>query len=140
MKILIVDNDINTVETLKAALSTKENYKIDIAYNGNKALTKMRVGAPYDLLILDIMMPKISGIDVCRLMIEDKRLKIIPVLLISALPVASKAFQESIEEFDELSVVKDVLEKPFSVDELVAKVETIVGKKQSPYLPPSSRA
>lgn len=127
MNILIVDNDVNTVETLKAALAIKTDYKIDIAYSGKEALEKIR-NISYDLLILDIMMPEINGIDVCQSMLKDKKLKNVPVLLISALPVSSKAFQESIEKFDELSVVKDILEKPFAIDDLVTKCEVIIGK------------
>ncbi|KPJ55180.1 hypothetical protein AMJ47_01550 [Parcubacteria bacterium DG_72] len=126
MKILIVDNDINTVEVLKVALTTKADYKIDIAYDGKKALEKMKKNHQiYNLLILDIMMPEISGIDLCKLMLKDKKLKKIPVLLISALPISSRAFQESIERFNELDVVKDILEKPFSINVLLSKCKAI---------------
>ncbi|MCX6759613.1 MAG: response regulator [Candidatus Nealsonbacteria bacterium] len=128
MKILIVDNDINTVEVLRASLLSKVNHEIDVAYSGEEALEMMKKNGYYDLLILDIMMPKISGLDVCDLMIKDERLKNIPVLLVSALPIASKSFQESLEKFKELKLVKDVLEKPFEIDNLVNKVKAIVSK------------
>lgn len=128
MNILIVDNDTNTVETLKAALATKMDYRIDVAYGGKEALKKMKASELYDLLILDIMMPEVNGIDICKLMTRDETLKKIPVLIISALPVSSKAFQESLEKFDELSVIKDIMEKPFSLNDLVAKVKAILGK------------
>ena len=98
MKILIVDNDKNTVEFLKASLISKVDYGIDVACGGEKALKMMKKNGKYDLLILDIMMPKISGLDVCDLMIKDEKLKNIPVLLISALPIASTTFQESLEK------------------------------------------
>lgn len=128
MNILIVDNDKNTVETIQVVLESKGNYKSDIAYSGNEALEKMKANEPYNLLILDIMMPEVNGIDICKLMIRDEKLKKIPVLLISALPIASKAFQESLGRFDELSVVKDILEKPFSIDDLLSKIRAIIGK------------
>jgi len=128
MNILVVDNDINTVETLKAALAAKTNYKVDVAYGGKEALEKMRKRESYALLILDIMMPEVNGINVCQSMMEDGKLKKIPVLIISALPVSSKAFQESLGKFDELNVVKDILEKPFSIDDLLAKVKLVVSK------------
>jgi len=128
MKVLIVDNDENTVEVLKASLLSKIDYEIDIAYGGEKALEMMKKNGHYDLLILDIMMPKISGLDVCDLMIKDEKLKNIPVLLISALPIASTSFQESLEKFKELKLIKDVLEKPFEIDNLVNKVKAIIGK------------
>jgi len=128
MKILIVDNDINTVEVLQAALLRKVNHEISVAYSGKEALETMKKNGHYDLLILDIMMPEISGLDVCELMIKDEKLKNIPVLLISALPIASSAFQESLGKLSELRVIKDVLEKPFEIDNLVNKVKAIVGK------------
>jgi len=128
MKILIVDNDINTVEVLQAALLQKVNHEIDIAYSGKEALETMKKNGHYDLLILDIMMPEMSGLDVCELMIKDEKLKNIPVLLISALPIASTSFQESLESFKELKLIKDVLEKPFEIDNLVAKTKSILGE------------
>ena len=124
-KILVVDNDKNTVETIKAALATDKNYHVDAVYSGKEALEKMKKNRQYDLLLLDVMMPKMSGIDVCRTMVIDKRLKNIPVVLVSALPVSSPAFQESQEKFDELSVVKDVLEKPFAIGDLLRIVKKL---------------
>ena len=125
-KILVVDNDVSTVKTFQAALSIEANYVIDIAYSGEECLKKMK-SIHQDLLILDVMMPKISGIDVCRLMTKDKKLKKIPVLLVSALPLSSRTFRDSIEKFQELSVVKDILEKPFPISDLIKKCEEILG-------------
>lgn len=126
MRVLIVDNDINTVETFKAVVSGPD-IQADVAYSGKEALEKMKTGGKYNVLLLDIMMPGISGMDVCKLMTQDEKLKMTPVLLVSALPIASKAFQDSMEEFGELSVVKDVVEKPFEVNELLAKVKAVAG-------------
>jgi CheY-like chemotaxis protein len=128
MKILIVDNDKNTVELIKASLISKVDCGIDLACSGEEALEMMKKNGKYDLLILDIMMPTISGLDVCDLMMKDEKLKNIPVLLISALPIASSSFQASLEKFKELKLVKDVLEKPFEIDSLANKVKAIVGK------------
>lgn len=128
MKILIVDNDINAIELLQVALRSKVNYEIDVAYGGEEALKKMKEGGHYDLLILDIMMPKISGLDVCDLMAKDEKLKNIPVFLISALPIASTSFRESLDKFKKLKLVKDVLEKPFEINNLVAKIRAILGE------------
>lgn len=128
MNILVVDNDENTVEVFKAALSKNNNYKIDTAFNGKEALNIMRINSSYDLLILDIMMPDVSGIDVCESMCLNEELKNIPVILVSALPVASKTFQESLGKLNELRVIKDVLEKPFKIDDLLAKTKAILGE------------
>jgi len=128
MNILVVDNDENTAETFKAALSSTPNYKIDVAYGGKEALEKIRTDTSCNLIILDIMMPEVSGIDVCKSMCQDEKLKKIPVLLVSALPIASKAFQESLGKLNELSVIKGVLEKPVEIKDLLDKVKTIFDK------------
>jgi DNA-binding response OmpR family regulator len=127
MKILVVDNDKNTAETIRLALTTRGGYEVDVAYGGKEALEKMKATEPYGLLVLDIMMPELSGIDVCRLMAQDEKLKRIPVLMVSALPVSSKSFRESLGKFDELQVVKDILEKPFSLEDLLGKVKAVIG-------------
>jgi len=128
MNILIVDNDESTVETFKAFLGSRVDYKVDIAYGGKECLDKMKVSASYDLVILDIMMPKVSGIDVCELMSRDKKLKNTPILLVSALPVASDAFRESLGKLSELKAIKDVLEKPVEMNDLLTKVKVILNK------------
>jgi DNA-binding response OmpR family regulator len=129
MKILVLDNDKNTAETFKATINSKTDHQVDVAYGGKEGLEKMGNGeSPYDLLVLDIMMPEVSGIDVCKAMMQDEKLKKIPVLLVSALPVSSQTFQDSMGKFKELKVIKEVLEKPFSGDELVAKIEKSLGK------------
>ncbi len=126
MRILIVDNDSNTVETIKAVIVTKTDYQVEIAHSGKEGLQKMAVGDLFNLLILDIMMPEMSGIDVCKVMMTDDQLKKIPVLLISALPVLSQEFQASLKEFSELKLIANVLEKPFTVDDLIAKVNASI--------------
>jgi len=128
MNILIVDNDESTVETFKAFLNSRTDYEVDVAYGGKECLDKMEVSASYDLVILDIMMPRISGIDVCELMSRDKKLKNTPILLVSALPVASDAFRESLGKLSELKAIKDVLEKPVEMNDLLTKVKVILNK------------
>lgn len=127
--ILVVDNDENITKTIDAALSTNKNYKVEVVYSGEEALEKMRKGKKkYDAVLLDLMMPKMSGVEVCQEMVKDDKMKDIPVLIVSALPVNSESFQESQGKFDELEVVKDVLEKPFEVKDLFEKTKKIVGE------------
>jgi CheY-like chemotaxis protein len=129
MRLLVVDNDTNTVETLKIVITTKTNYTVDVAYSGKEGLEKMRSELPYDLLLLDIMMPEMSGIDVCKVMMADEKLKKIPILLVSALPVSSQEFQQSMKEFEELKLITRVLEKPFTIDALIAKINECLQTK-----------
>jgi DNA-binding response OmpR family regulator len=126
MKILIIDNDINTVTTLKALLMTQKDIEVDAAYGGQEGLNKMAADSKYDLVILDIMMPTVSGMDVCKAMSKDEKLKIIPVLLVSALPIASKELSELLEQFRETHVVQGILEKPFEIENLITEIRKIL--------------
>ncbi|MFZ2310773.1 MAG: response regulator [Patescibacteria group bacterium] len=123
MKILIVDNDSSTVTTLQALLANEGAFQIEVAYSGEEGLAKMTATPDYDVVLLDIMMPQISGMDVCRSMIQNPRLQKIPVLLMSsALPIPPNEFHESMEKSSELSVIKGVLEKPFTTSDLLAQI------------------
>jgi len=122
MRILIVDNDLSTVTTLQALLMSEGTFQIDIAYGGQEGLDKMAANPNYDVVLLDIMMPQVSGMDVCRSMIKNPRLASIPVLLMSsALPIAPGEFHQSMEK-SELSVIKGVLEKPFTTEDLLIQI------------------
>lgn len=123
MKILIVDNDLSTVTTLQALLLNEGSFDIDIAYGGQEGLDKMMANPTYDVVLLDIMMPQVSGMDVCRAMIKNPRLLKIPVLLMSsALPIPAADFHESLEKSEDLTVIKGILEKPFTTADLLAQI------------------
>lgn len=127
MKILIVDNDVSTVTTLQALiLSQAPTFEIDTAYGGQESLDKMAANPTYDAVLLDIMMPTVSGMDVCQTMMKDYRLREIPVILMSsALPIPSGEFHQSLERFSALSVVKGVIEKPFVIGDLLAEINRV---------------
>ncbi len=125
--ILVVDDEQETTEQVKRILAGNFDCAVDIAYNGKEALDKLREEEHYDLLVLDILVPKLNGIEVCEFMIHDQKLKQIPTLLISILPLNSDDFQKSLVKFEEFEVVKDVLEKPFSDEDLLIKVGKIIG-------------
>jgi len=126
MKILIIDDDMNAATTLKALLMSQNNLEIEVAYSGKEGLAKMReAGAAYDVLILDVMMPDFSGLDVCKAMNADDKLKNIPIILASALPIASKELQGLLDEFKTLNPIKGVLEKPFVLDDLLAEINKV---------------
>ncbi len=129
--ILVVDDEQETTEQVKRVLLANFDCAVDIAYNGKEALDKLREAERYDLLILDILVPKLNGIEVCEFMIQDPRLKQIPTLLISILPLNSDDFKKSLVKFEEFAVVKDVLEKPFSDEDLLAKIKKIIGKVEN---------
>ncbi len=126
--ILVVDDEQEITEQIKRALSGNFDCVVDVAYNGKEALDKMKE-EHYDILILDMLVPKLNGMEVCQAMIEDQKLKMIPILLVSILPLNSDDFQKSLNKFAELAMVRDVLEKPFSNEDLFIKVRKIIGKE-----------
>jgi CheY-like chemotaxis protein len=129
MKILIVDNDASTVITLKALLAGQPDWQIDTAAGGREGLDMMKANPDYDLVLLDIMMPQVSGMDVCQTMVKDWKLREIPVLLMSsALPIPPDEFHSSMEKFSGLSVIKGVLEKPFVIRDLLVKINETARK------------
>lgn len=129
MRILIIDNDISTVTTLKALILSNEKMNIDTAFGGREGLEKMASYPDYDAVLLDIMMPDISGMDVCKAMVADWKMREIPVLLMSsALPIPPEEFHQSLEKFSALSVVKGVIEKPFVIGDLLAKIHEVSRK------------
>ena len=129
-RIFVVEDEQDTATFIKEKLSF-EHYIVDIAYNGKEGFDKMRVmkehGRPYDLIILEILVPALNGIEVCKKMRRDEILKKIPVLMISILPLNSKEFQHSLNSKDELRVVKGVLQKPFTEDALLLQVKKLLG-------------
>lgn len=129
-KILIVDNDEDTATVIQRTLALSGEYKTETASGGREALDKMKKNGGYDLVVLDLMMPKVSGIDVCKAMTKDKDLSKISVLIVSALPVDSEVFQESQGKFNELKVIKGTLEKPFEIDDLLDKAKEIINNDQ----------
>lgn len=82
-RILIADDNIQNCELLEAYLSD-EPYDIAMAYDGQEALNKVREFDP-DLILLDIMMPKLSGYEVCQRIRKDPATRSIPILMVTAL-------------------------------------------------------
>ena len=81
-KILVVDDEADLVETLRFPLEM-EGYQVLVSYNGEDGLNKARAENP-DLIILDLMLPKLDGYKVCRLLKFDERYKHIPILMLTA--------------------------------------------------------
>lgn len=125
--ILVADDEQEVVEQIRHILAADLNCTVEVTYNGKEALDKLHAIEHCDLLIMDILLPKLNGIEVCEFMIQDQKLKQIPTLLISILPLDSDDFQKSLVKFKEFAVVKDVLEKPFSDKNLIIKVMKITG-------------
>src|SRR5262245_31470551 len=99
-KILIADDNFQNCELLEAYLSD-EPYEITMAYDGQETLNKVREFEP-DLILLDIMMPKLSGYEVCQRLRKDPATRTIPILMVTALNEMGdieKAVQAGADDF-----------------------------------------
>lgn len=119
-KILIIDDEPQLVEMLSMRLEAN-GYEVISANDGQEGLEKARNDAP-DLLILDLMLPKIDGFKVCGLLKNDSRFKKIPIILFSA-----KAQEEDRKLGAEVGA--DVyMTKPFEPVSLLEKIKELLGE------------
>jgi phosphate regulon transcriptional regulator PhoB len=125
--ILVVDDEADIVELVSYNLR-KEGFSVDVAYDGESALQKIR-GGGFDLVVLDLMLPGIQGMELCRIVRNDSSLASLPILMLTAKG----------EEVDKVVGLEmgadDYLTKPFSPRELVARLKAILrrtGRRESP--------
>lgn len=118
-KILIVDDEADIIEILKFVLETN-GYECITASDGEMGLNLAREISP-DLIILDVMMPKINGYKVSRFLKFDEKYKNIPILMLTA------RSQEEDKAIGEETGADEYITKPFNVDVVVQKVKSYLG-------------
>ena len=120
-KILVVDDEPDTVDLVKLVLET-EGYQTSVAYNGEEALDKIKIDKP-DLVLLDIMMPKMDGWAIRKKIIDNEETRDIPIVMLTA-----KA--QPIDKMIGLHVVgvTDYITKPFGRQELIDSVKKALGE------------
>ena len=116
MRILVVEDEKKIASFIKRGLK-EERYAVDIANNGQDGLFLAEVN-PYDVIILDIMLPVIDGISVCRRLRENNIAS--PVLILTA----RNNVQDKVNGLD--AGADDYLTKPFAFDELLARVRALL--------------
>ena len=122
-RILLVDDEADFVEVLRIRLEDS-NYEVIVAYNGEEGLERAEREEP-DLILLDIMLPKISGFDVCRKLKIDKNFKDIPIIMLTA------KFQPNDIRFGEGMGADAYITKPFEPQVLLAKMRELLDKKKA---------
>jgi DNA-binding response OmpR family regulator len=114
-KILVVDDEVDLVETIRFPLES-EGFTVLVSYNGEDALNQARTENP-DLILLDIMLPKLDGYKVCRLLKFDERYRNIPIIMLTA----------RVQEKDKIigleTGANEYITKPFDMDKLLEKVK-----------------
>ena len=122
-KILVVDDEIYIVHILDFSLGM-EGYDVVTALDGEQALEKIKSEKP-DLIVLDIMMPKLDGYEVCKTIKSDSATKQIPVILLSAKG-------RNVDQKMGFDVgADDYITKPFSPRKLVERINQLLGQSIS---------
>lgn len=117
-KIVIVDDEPNIVMTLEYTFK-KQNFEVYIARDGSEALEILETVVP-DVILLDVMMPKVDGYQTIRLIKENKKLKNTKVVFLTAKNKAS-----DIEKGVKLGADK-YLTKPFSIKKIVSEINELI--------------
>ena len=120
--ILIVDDEPTNVDMLTQELD-EEGYTLLTASDGEEALIKVHENQP-DLILLDVMMPKVDGFTVCRILKGSGKTILIPVILLTAL----QAHEDRVRGIE--SGADDFISKPFDRDELLAKIRALLRQKR----------
>lgn len=121
-KILIVDDEQDIVESLKFVLEGND-YICYCAYNGEDGLKLAKELMP-DLIILDVMMPRINGYKISRLLKFDSKYKDIPILMVTA------RSQEEDKLIGEETGADEYITKPFDLDEVLKTVNKYLDKAE----------
>lgn len=122
-KVLIVDDNVDTVELLSKRLRA-EGYETIEAYDGEQALKKVQETQP-DIIILDLMMPKIDGYEVCERLKSDDRTKLIPIIMLTA----KSDVESRVKGLD--TGADDYIPKPFDFRELSARIRSLLQRKET---------
>jgi phosphate regulon transcriptional regulator PhoB len=119
-KVLLVDDEESIVESIEFALK-QEGYEVVKACDGHEALQKVQLEKP-NLIVLDLMLPQISGLEVCRILRREKNE--VPIIMLTAKG-------EEIDRVIGLEVgADDYLVKPFSLRELVARIRALLRRSK----------
>ena len=116
MRILIVEDEIKLANATKRALELQK-YAVDVAYDGEVGLD-LAIGESFDLIILDLMLPKIDGLEICRQIRKEKIHT--PVLILTA----KGQINDKVTGLD--IGADDYMVKPFSFEELFARIRALV--------------
>lgn len=122
-RILVVEDEQSIAEVLEYNLE-KEGFAVDLAYSGDTALDSIRSQSP-DLILLDLMLPGLDGLEVCRLIKRDSRTASIPLVILTAKG----------EEVDRIVGLElgadDYISKPFSPREVVLRIKAVLRRSDA---------
>jgi adenylate cyclase len=117
-RILVVDDELENLELLQAQLN-RAGYVVELARGGQEALEKVAAHVP-DLILLDVVMPKVNGFEICGLLKNNDKTRLVPVVMITGL-------EDKHYRIQALEVgADDFLKKPFDLYELLTRVRSLL--------------
>jgi CheY-like chemotaxis protein len=119
--VLVVDDEFDLAGTLRAILEG-EGYAAEVCSNGREALDRLQTHQP-DLVLMDVMMPRMSGYEVLKVMRQTPGLDAIPVVLMSSAPARVKPTDFKWDGF---------LRKPFTLGMIVQTINGLLGRTRGP--------
>ncbi len=122
-KVLIIDDEKDILEFVRFNLE-QENFDVITSIDGFQGLNLVREQHP-DIIILDLMLPNIDGLDICKIIKNDSKISTIPIIMLSA-----KSAESDVVIGLELGA-DDYMTKPFSVKELIARIKVHLRKSQN---------
>ncbi len=120
-KVLIIEDEEELIDLLQKKL-IQEGYEVEIARDGEEGLAKIRSGKP-DLILLDIVMPKLGGFEVLEVTSKDESIKSIPIIIIS-----NSGQPVEINRAIELGVKDYLIKVDFTPKEVLEKVKKQIGE------------
>ena len=128
-KILVIDDDPDILDALAMILET-QGYQVSTARDGIEGLASLKAEKP-DLMILDLLMPKMDGFTVCKELQDPRwsKFKNMPILILTSVREDASRRRYELETGLELNV-DDYVEKPISPDILLQRVERLVKRKE----------
>lgn len=123
MRILIVEDEHRIANSIKKGLE-QERYAVDVAYTGADGFD-MAATEEYDLLILDVLLPAMNGLSICK-QLREKQIHT-PIILLTA----KGQIQDKVEGLD--SGADDYMTKPFSFEELLARVRALIRRPKHSF-------
>lgn len=122
-KILVVDDSPFIVEIVETILKDS-GFEVITADDGEKALQKARGESP-DVIVLDLMLPKMNGYEVCKILKEDEKYQHIPIIMLTA------RVNDDDEAKGKRAGADVYMGKPFELDDLVVKVKELLERKSA---------
>ncbi|MCS7276146.1 MAG: response regulator transcription factor [Dehalococcoidia bacterium] len=125
MRVLVVEDERRLAQVVRRVLE-EEGHSVDLAYDGEEALS-LAVDGSYDVIVLDILLPKVDGVEVCRSL---RRARVdVPVLMLTALD----SVEDRVRGLD--AGADDYLPKPFAFQELLARIRALGRRRVDPREP-----